>query len=266
MKATIGLAISTLNDGIFRISELCKANADEILVLHQVTIAEQMEKYAAYYAEISNDKVKIFTRYEKGLSHSRNQCLQLGETTYMLVCDDDILLDKNCIEHLRQAIADYPSAAVIAGRMLKTEDQFYKEYNANAFRMHLRSAAKVSSCEMLLNRKWLLENDIQFDAEFGLGSKYPGGEEFILLADIINKKGIVQFVPINFCMHTESGSGNNFTREMIIAKGAMIRRVYGWQFIVINLLFSLRKYTAYKNNISFLQFIRYIYAGSLNYS
>ncbi|HET8963068.1 MAG TPA: hypothetical protein VFM99_04180, partial [Chitinophagales bacterium] len=126
--------------------------------------------------------------------------------------------------------------------------------------------AKVSSCEMLLKRNWILQNKIAFNTQFGLGAIYPGGEEFIFITEVIKAGGTARFIPINICiLETTITSGRNYTPAMVTAKGAMIRKVYGWKFLFINFAYTMRKYGEYKSSMSAWQFIHYIYFGSINY-
>ncbi|MBK7110354.1 MAG: glycosyltransferase [Chitinophagales bacterium] len=266
MKSTIGLAISTLNDGIFQIDALCNAGFDEIVIVHQITAFEKIEEYKLVYKKLSAPYIKFISMQETGLSKSRNACIENITTDYLLLCDDDNLLTENIYSTLLQSIEKYPDAITLTGKMLDDKMQPIKNYSNNTFLHSVRTAAKVSSCEMLLKRNWILQNKITFNEQFGLGATYPGGEEFIFLNDIIKAGGTARYIPINICiLKTMNTSGRIYTPAMVTAKGAMIRKVYGWQFLFINLAYTMRKYGEYKSSMSAWHFIHYIYFGSINF-
>lgn len=266
MKSTIGLAISTLNDGIFNIADLCNTGFDEVVVVHQITQIEQLENYKLEYAKLSAPHIMFITMQETGLSKSRNACIENISTDFLLLCDDDNLLTENIYNTLLQSIEKYPDAIILTGKMLDENMRAVKNYSDNSFLHTVRTAAKVSSCEMLLKRNWILQNKISFNTQFGLGAIYPGGEEFIFMNDIIKAGGTARYIPVNICiLETANTSGRNYTPAMVTAKGAMIRKVYGWKFLFINFAYTIRKYGEYKSSMSAWHFIQYIYFGSINY-
>lgn len=266
-EPTFGLAISTLNDGIFRIAALCNAGFDEVIIVHQITQVENLQRYHAEHDKLSASTIKIIVQRETGLSKSRNACIENGVSDYLLLCDDDNALTENLKERLMQAVNPYREAAVLCGIMLRPDRMPAKRYNSQSVDLTLRQAAKVSSCEMVLNRQWVQKHGIRFNTQFGLGATYPGGEEFIFIREVMHAGGSVRFIPEAICILSEGiTSGHRYSPVMIRAKGAMIREVYGWKFLFINLAFSLRKYGEYKTDVSLGKFIRYIYSGSFHYN
>ncbi|MFN3940130.1 MAG: glycosyltransferase, partial [Chitinophagales bacterium] len=126
----VGIAISTLNDGIFRIENICRAKADAVLVLHQVTDIAQENEYRKYYSMLVNEKVSIHTMHEKGLAKSRNYCIKNINTKYAVISDDDIIMEPLLYEHLIDFIHQYPDTAVFTGR-IKADNQNHKKKYAH---------------------------------------------------------------------------------------------------------------------------------------
>lgn len=262
MSYSIGIAVSTINDGIFRIAEICRSKADVVYVLHQITETTKENEYRTLHHQLANKNVIIHTMHAKGLAKSRNVCIKKINTKYAIVCDDDIVPDTLLYEQILDYAKQYPDTAVFTGRIKNDENNYKKEYAQHMFEHTIRSAAQVSSCEMIINTEWIKTNNIFFDERFGLGAEFPSGEEFIFLTDIIKKSGIVRYVPVDVCTHAHDTSGYTFTKEMLIAKGAMIRRVYGWQFAIIHFVFAIKKYNSYRNQFTFLLCIYLLFQGS----
>ncbi len=261
MNNKIGLVISTLNEGIFNLKNTLPVEADEIIIVHQV-VPENKSDYSGIYNEFYARGCKIIPLPTKGLSLSRNTGLYAAISDYVLICDDDGVFEKNLFEILRNAIQKFPDAEIFSFQTKTPDGLPYKKYPPTSYQHSKRSAAKVSSIEILIKRSWLLQTKLKFDERFGLGSNFPTGEEFIFLSEAINSGAKVLFIPEYIVTHAAHSSGKHFTDTLIKSKGALFARTYGWKYPFVNLIFALKKYDHYKNEVSFFKFLKLIFAGS----
>ena len=66
--------------------------------------------------------------------------------------------------------------------------QFYKNYRQDAVsNLDFRGILRISSIEFFINLDKVNKGNLRFDERFGLGAKYPSGEENILLADLLKR-------------------------------------------------------------------------------
>ncbi len=204
-----------------------------------------------------------------GLSRNRNAAINLLmkldlKVRYFYISDDDIEL---CLDGI-QEVVEFASANgldMVAGKIATLDMRDHKQnYSPSAVALNKLSAARVSSVEMILSLNAVEKCKLRFDEQFGLGAKYPSGEEYIFVTDLLKQGCRVAFYPTYLCKHPPVTSGHDFysTPEKIMAKGAMFRRVLGLtKGGVVVFLFSILKYKIYKKYISPGSFLKYIYSG-----
>ena len=94
---------------------------------------------------------------------------------------------------------------------------------------------------------------------------YPIGEDFIFAMDLYKMKTKMLFLPIPVVKHPRDSTGGSLDQKVIFGRGAMFARVFGWKAFVINLLFSIKKYTVYRKKISFFSYLTLLTKGTMDY-
>ncbi|APG51984.1 hypothetical protein L3033_002800 [Providencia stuartii] len=222
----------------------------------------------------SNSYVLLHLK-KSGLSNNRNNCLSYfikndTNSTHCYIADDDISIIKENLFTLKD-IASKNNIDLAIGKVITDNESKieYKNYPDKQFFFSLISASKISSVEMLISKSILLKTKVEFDKNFGLGTTFPSGEEYIFSTDIIKKKGKVCFFPINICIHPMESSGKDFfsSRDKIQAKGAMLCRIFGSKKAkLLALIWAIKKHTVYKKYISFFSFKKTLFSGIENFS
>ncbi|MDF2784521.1 MAG: hypothetical protein K0S95_1056 [Pantoea eucrina] len=252
MKLAIG--ISTMNEGILNLAARIKAiqKDHKIIVCHQVTDGNSYD-----YSDFFESNTVVIVKNEKGLSKSRNALLtQAGieRADYLIISDDDV---EYSIQGIRELMSHINST-----KNVKEHYQFKsicengldrKKYYNYQKDLKLLDIFKVSSIEMCLNVPLLKSENILFDEGFGLGAKYPVGEEAILMADIVNKRQRIVFLPIAITMHPLESTGNQlFSKPLMIeSRGAMFKRCFGFsKGSFFAMLFWLKKFLLRRKNNS----------------
>jgi hypothetical protein len=113
----------------------------------------------------------------------------------------------------------------------------------------------VSSIEITFKAEAIHRENISFDEQFGLGGVYQSGEEYVFLTDAIRHGLKAQYFPSAIAIHPAESSGKVINNEIFIAKGAMMHRVFGFIGNIFLLLFALKKYSFYKNHLTFFQVV-----------
>lgn len=231
-----------------------KGNA---LVINQVTKDE---------IELVNEKEaaqKIYSFREKGLSKSRNKAIQNASSDICVIADDDLTYLDNYEQIISEAYDKYKDADIIAFYVeSKTEDRpttMQKEGKVGFL-----NSMKISSFQITFKRASIIKKNISFDTNFGAGSgKYTMGEENIFLFDCLKKGLKIYFVPqtIATVKHEDSTWYNGFNKELLVSKGAMFYRMSNIFSDILILQFAVRKYKYYKNNMGFIQALRYMFKG-----
>lgn len=256
----ITILFSTLNDGIFRILNEPQQIFERvnILIVHQIT--NQID-YAAAHVDCKSKGYQIIPLQEMGLTKSRNIALKNAFGSYLVIADDDLIYTNDADKKIIQAFSE-TNADIICMRLETKPGIYYKTYGNQVKRLRRNALAKVSSAEIIIKRAWWQTHAIYFDTEFGLGSKFHGGEEFIFLKEAEKNGAFIYFVPETLAYHPHISSGKVFTKENTIAKGAMFKKIFPILYPCYHLAYAIKKYPLYKKNFSLINFIKNLFTGS----
>lgn len=203
-------------------------------------ICQTFEEASATYSNIFKDEYKIIFSKSVGLSRSRQKALETSKAEYIWFLDDDVsVLPEGCIrafDYLANNDIDILTTTYSANGELR------KKYSRDKFYHTRLSIMKVSSIEIFCKRNYLIDNEIEFDFNFGLGSVYVSGEENIFLSDSLLRGARIQFLPLVTCDHPPMTSGGDYVNtSILISKGALIRRVFGIRGLPIVLVYFLKR-------------------------
>lgn len=264
----ISILLSTINNRIFSTEKILTGlPADcECVIVHQLTENENAEPYDVYYKKFeTNERIHFIPRFEKGTGKSRNCALENATGELLYICDDDISLNKDFYTTIPKTAEKHPEIDIFCFMISDTEANPYKKYYSSEKLLNLHETAKVSNVEMVIRKSFIEKSNVRFDERFGLGTIFNTGEEFVFLADAKRKGAAILFVPQYIAVHPKESSGKLYAKELIEAKGAMIHRVYGLRFLLINFLYAVKKHSEYKSKIHFFRFLLYIYRGSFQF-
>lgn len=263
----LSILLSTINDRIYAAESILLQQFEdsEFIVVHQITDNTNADKYGSFYDKFNRGNIKFITRFEKGTGRSRNCAMESANGELFYLCDDDLNFKKDFYKKIIEASETFQTADILTFKIETTDLQPYKNYPVNSFTHTLRSCATVSIVEMVIRRTAYQKGLVKFDERFGLGTKYNTGEEFVMLSDGLKKGLNAVYVPEYIVQHPPVSSGKIFNTEVAFDKGAMIAKVYGWKFLMIDGLFALRKYREYKKSLGLFSFIYNIYKGSFKF-
>lgn len=208
----------------------------------------------------------IYFVQSRGLSISRNTAISKSNARFGWILDDDVQV---CKDGILSLLATLREINIIGALSCKFTDEFgrtRKKYEEVAFTHTRSSVMKVSSIEIVLNLDFIKEKGIEFDTQFGLGSRYPSGEENIILTDIISAGGRVEYLPLTLCFHPlETSSSILYSDVQWQAKGALIRRSFGILGVLMLVPFFLKRATTGQARLlNVASGLRHMLSGFLN--
>lgn len=189
----------------------------------------------------SGGNVRCISYAETGLSRSRNRLLEHAKGDFLLVCDDDIAFEPGSFSAVRDALQRYPDDDVLTFRMADLDGKPRKRYPGKSVPHGRWSIARVSSCEIGFRRRAILTSGVRYDERFGLGARYPGGEEVVFLKDCLDLGLRLRFVPITISRHPAESTGRRMNEATEFARGALFRQLYGASAWAMGPLFYLKK-------------------------
>lgn len=228
----------------------------KILIINQTSFNE---------TQIEENK-KMISYKGIGSSNSRNYAIEEASGEICLIADDDIVYLKEYEKIVLSAFEKNPNADIITFQIQCPDGTMFKSnYSKNEYWHNKRTILKCSSIEIAFKRKSIIDNNLKFDTEFGLGSKYRVHDEVIFLMDALNRGLKLKYIPTPIVIHPKESSGTNYIDHLIISKGAAFVRLFGNKACFYNIAFAVKKYKEYKMKYTFSKFLKLIFKGSMEY-
>lgn len=243
----LSIIIPTLGNRLLELERLLNTLENQTSNLFEVICAIQgnfnevkslLNKY--------NFVIKTLELNRSGLSYARNEALKLvdPESTFVTLSDDDCWYPPYTVEKVCELWSGFDGCLCFQIFDPVIND-YYKSYPQGLDeKLTLRKSLKISSIEIFISMS-IISQGIRFDERFGLGTKYPSGEENIFLFDIIRKDHIIRYFPEIIVYHLKPVWRN---KEYIFkGKGALFTRLYNKPiaFFMVNIYaFKKKQYSA----------------------
>ena len=213
----------------------------------------------------NHSDLQIHTFAETGLSRSRNRNLNLLTESIGLISDQDVRFKPGFQDTIIAAFKKYPEADIITFQIEDEQAMPFKNYKNQPFWMNLRDIMKVSSVEIAFRAASIIEKNLIFDENFGLGSTCETGEEAIFLSDALKKGLKIKYVPIPIVIHPRESSGYQFinNKSLIRAKGAMFYRIFKQKAYLVSIIFAVKKYKLSSEGL--INFVKLMFEGISSY-
>lgn len=132
---------------------------------------------------------------DRGLSKSRNLALKRATADICLLVDDDEELKPEGVAEIEFQFNRLKNASIIRFQVHGIEQPF-KKYSAKRKRLNYLSAMKISSVEVAIRRKNIVENNIIFDELVGAGTEFLCGEENVFVNQCLLKGLKAYYIPV----------------------------------------------------------------------
>ena len=194
---------------------------------------------------------QLSSKGERGLAKSRNRAIESSFSDICLISDDDLEYFNNLQDNILKAFKENKDADIITFCIKTPNNKPYKRYKNIAFWHTKKTIMRVSSVEIAFRLESINRVNLRFDENFGLGSKFPTGEEIIFLSDAIDRGLKILYLPIDIVVHPIESSGKDYNNKNLIeAKGAMFYRLFGGLGYGVSALFALKKYKESPHSLS----------------
>lgn len=224
-----------------------------------VLIVNQSEKRVQQFNE---NGIRMLSYQEKGLSKSRNRAIKNAIGDICLIADDDIQYKKGIFQEIQKVFLNHPDFDVLTFKY----DNKKSKYGKLPFNHNYRTIRRVSSIEIAFRRDQVINKSIRFNELFGLGSRYISGEENIFLKDCLDKGLKIKYIPLSIAYHLhDESTGRIWSRGLFFSKGALFFELYGKFSYIYDLGFCIKKYFEYKEQVSFIHSLKYIFEGAKDY-
>ncbi len=253
----VEVLVSTMNQNDYSLIERMRIKSDAVIV-NQCDVNDRTEFYNNGYSIIWINSTS------RGLSVSRNICLEEARGDICLIADDDIEYIDNYVEIVSNAFSEESAADIIRFQVEGIEKKF-KTYSQKKKRLNVLTSLRISSVEIAFRR--LSVRNVRFDEMIGAGTDFYMGEENAFLMQCLQSNLIIYYIPQKISnLHILQSTWKNIsTEKYLISRGAAFEAMntpFTHLFIV---QFALRKRYLFNKDYSLLSSIRIMEKGRTMY-
>lgn len=225
MDTPLTLCFSTMGDRLADLLPLLnRLKTSKVAIL--VVIQKWQDAQKLQFKD--GEQIRFIWSKEIGLSRSRNLAVANASTDFIWLLDDDVDIKPNQLDELIGILStNQYKAEILRVRVGCCEDNqaFYKNYTLQEHVSRL-DLLRMNSIELIVNRRFVVENNLLFNVNIGLGTAFPGGEEIHFLLDAVEAKGQVKMVHKSYVYHSclEGGRRKTESDEIMEIRGATASR------------------------------------------
>ena len=192
---------------------------------------------------------------EKGVAKSRNIVLSSADTKYLLFADDENTFRGDNIKAAISYLEKHPKCDLVLAQAVDTTGALRKVYPKRVKKLTKFNSAKAATYEMIVRVESAKSKGVTFDERFGAGADNYLGDEYIFIADLLDKGGAGVFLPLTIAIHPIESSGSRWGSDSDLrARAEVFQRVFGDRAPLIRIAFyfkNLRKFGGLKNLVKF---------------
>ncbi|MDE6696519.1 MAG: glycosyltransferase [Muribaculaceae bacterium] len=164
---------------------------------------------AALPEKLNREDFILITTQTKGLSINRNIALSQATADLLLIGDDDADYTEEGLKTVIDSFRDNPECDIISFRYDSVSTRkFYPKVSVSL--SHPPKGYFISSIEIAMRRD-SVQGKIWFNENFGIGAKFPSGEEDVFMRDCLNRGLNGIFIPKTIVRHDgTTTSGRNY--------------------------------------------------------
>lgn len=186
----------------------------------EILIINQTKKGKELYSAFPN--IRVINSYEKGLSRSRNLAIQNATGDICLIADDDVEYVPNFKDIVIKSFVNNSNADIIRFKIETFSGEPYKLYPLASKRLKTKKEIEnASSIEMAFKRIAIF-NKVKFNINFGLGSYFTCGEEYLFLKEALKLDNKVYFENTAIVKHSVERSTSNMGSDQFVKAQAAL--------------------------------------------
>jgi glycosyltransferase involved in cell wall biosynthesis len=225
---------------------------NNVLEDYHILVVNQTRVENALTSKLPN--IRVINSNEIGLSRSRNLAINQAVGNICLLADDDVVYLQDFEKSILESYNKLPDADVITFKTITTENKPYSKYPNQITDLHT-FYKKVLSVEISFKRESILQNNLFFDENFGLGSVFQDGENRLFFEEVFKINQIkTYFTPENIVIHQPSSSSDDVASDrFIFARSALNYKLHGifvWAYVFRLIASLVRKKLINLNDIS----------------
>lgn len=205
--------------------------------------------------ELLRPDFKIIKNTTRGLSRNRNLSIAAATAPYCLISDDDLDYSADSLEKVIDIFDKNPGLDIATFRYSGDDAKHYPDLSFNLVKPP--RGYYVTSFEIGFRQESILRSEIKFNENFGIGAKFPAGEEDIWIHDLLKRKLKGEFFPITIAHHPGETTGTRraLDPDIIRTKGAVFVHTHPLTWPLRMLTHAIR-YRKKHHNINMINYCK----------
>lgn len=193
---------------------------------YNILIVNQTTKDKLLHSNYQN--IRVINVFEKGLARSRNLAIKNTIGDLCLVADDDVKYKPNFDKVIINAFKNNKNAEVITFKMEDLNGNEFKPYTLQT-KHDLETVKTVNSVVIAFKPEVLKRKQVLFNPNFGLGSIFKTGEEYVFLRLCLKRNLKLYFEPKTILAHDYNSSGRDAGSDrLVFARAAIYYKFSGF--------------------------------------
>ena len=212
MKLEVLLSVLNLN----------KKNLLKMNITSSCTVINQCGKNG--YEKYKNFNIHSFD--ELGTANSRNRGLDLVSEDIIILCDDDVVYEKDYEKKILDEFKNNPKADVIIFNVINPYRK--KRIIKKRRKLHIYNSLNYAAYNVAFRRKSVLSKNIRMNTMFGPGAVYKsGGDDSLFIVDCLKNKLNLYSSPvvIGKIVSDESTWFKGYNEKFFFDKGALFTAI-----------------------------------------
>ncbi|WP_174728961.1 glycosyltransferase [Mesobacillus harenae] len=185
--------------------------------------------------------VKHIKSEEKGLSLARNKAIPFINGDVVTFSDDDCWYPEDALNKVAKSFDGQKESDVICFQIYDpVQESYYKPYpQTDIPEIKMRQVFQRSSIEIFIQLSRLKKEDLRFNENFGLGARYPSGEENIMLSCLFRKGYKISYENRVVVYHAKPSQKSRLNLNTFKSKGPLLKEIFGpyTGFLMLSALF-----------------------------
>lgn len=188
-----------------------------------------------------------------GLSDSRNAAISMCETDFLLFADDDHRLDLDSILQLTGTLQEDPSLSFVVGHRARS---IGPAKGGRSTKLTRWNTGRICAPELIIRVSSIRQKNVRFDTNFGIGARYPIGEDYVFVTDMLAQGCLGQAFPIITGYHDGPSTGDKWNDRIILeARKAVLKRVFRRLHLLVRLGYTMRHYKKFSDRKDAVHFL-----------
>lgn len=254
----VQILLSTMKKNNDDINKLIK----DMNIRNDCLVINQCNKEERFESVINNNKITVINSSGIGLSKSRNLAIKSSTLDICIIADDDLKYVNDLKDIVIREFNKNNGYDILVFKVYGRNKEF-KTYINKEKKINYLSSMKISSVQIALKKKEIIDKNIYFNELLGAGAKYSMGEENEFLFKCLREGIKIKYIPIKIAdlYIGESSWFNGYDRKYFIDRGVSFAAMSKIFSDILIIQFALRKRNIYKDKFSILEAIRIMFLG-----